>query len=82
MTTLRERVPKPLRTPLGILSYLIALVGIAVGYVLVMLGLILYYDLALDEAINSTEALTVLGIGIVVAVIGYLGIKGFMYFSY
>ncbi|PSP75705.1 hypothetical protein BRC81_15080 [Halobacteriales archaeon QS_1_68_20] len=82
MTTLRDRVPKPLRTPVGILSYLIALVGIAVGYVLVMLGLVLYYDLALDEHINSTEALTVLAVGIVVSIIGYLGIKGFMYFSY
>lgn len=82
MTTLRERVPKPLRTPVGILSYLIALVGIAIGYVLVMLGLVLYYDLALDQHINNTESLIVLAVGIVVFVIGYLGIKGFMYFSY
>lgn len=82
MTTLKERVPKPLRTPVGIVSYLVALIGIAAGYILVMLGLLLYYDLALDQQINSTEALTVLGVGITVLVVGYLGIRGFMYFSY
>lgn len=82
MTSLKERVPKPLRTPVGIMSYGLGLVGITAGYILTMLGIILYYDLALDEQIASPESLIVLAFGIAAFVAGYLGVKGFMYFSY
>lgn len=64
------------------MSYGVALVGITVGYVLLMLGTVLYYDLALDEQIGTADSVIVLASGIVALIVGYLGIKGFMYFSY
>jgi len=82
MATLKERVPKPIRGPVGVLSYIVGLIGMTIGYILVMLGIILFFDLMLEDAISQTEAVTILVAGAVTAVIGYVGVKGFMYFSY
>lgn len=83
MVTLKERVPKSLRTPLSILSYLVAVIGVGVSWILITLGSILYWDLVgLGEQISSAEALQVIAAGIVVGVVTYFGLKGFMYFSY
>lgn len=85
--TLRERVPKPLRSPVGLLSLGVMIVGVAIGYILVWVGITLYFDLnALDTTsagpVTNTESLIVLAVGLVAGVIGYFGWRGFMYFSY
>lgn len=82
MTSLKERVPKPLRTPLGVLSYGVGLVGITIGYVLLMLGIVLYHDLALEGEIGASGSLIVVGFGLAALIGGYFGVKGYMYFSY
>lgn len=83
MAVLKEQVPKPLRTPVGIVSYVLGLIGAVVGYILVLLGITLYFDLhGLGEQISDPEALTVLAIGVGTLVVAYFGVKGFMYFSY
>lgn len=64
------------------MSYGIGLVGITIGYVLLMLGIVLYYDLALEGEIGATGSMTVAGFGVVALVCGYFGVKGYMYFSY
>lgn len=81
--TIREQVPKPLRLPVGFASLGVMILGAAIGYILIMLGITLYFDLnGLDEAITNIEALQVLATGIVATVVGWLGWKGFNYFSY
>lgn len=83
MTTLKEQVPKPLRTPVGLLSYLIGIAGATVGWVLTTLGVTLLLDLqGLGDAITTVDSLIVITTGVVVAVVGYLGLRGYMYFSY
>lgn len=83
MAVLKEQVPKPLRTPVGVLSYAVGLLGVVVGYILVLLGTTLYFDLhGLGEQISDLEALTVLALGVGALLVGYFGVKGFMYFSY
>lgn len=82
--TLREAVPKPLRTPLGLVSFFVMLFGITVGYIVTVLGITEYYNLNRppQSAISNVESLLVLAIGIACLVIGYLGWKGFLEFSY
>lgn len=83
MVTLKERVPKSLRTPISILSYVIAVIGVGISWILVTLGLTLYWDLqGLSNEVSNVEALQVTVLGLVVGFIAYLGLKGFMYFSY
>lgn len=64
------------------MSYGVGLVGITIGYILVVLGIILYYDLALDGEIGLTGSAIVVGFGIAALIAGYFGVKGYMYFSY
>jgi len=83
MTTLKEQVPKPLRTPVGLLSYIVGIVGATVGWVLATLGVTLLLELqGLGDSITTMESVTVIVTGVVVAVIGYYGLRGYMYFSY
>jgi hypothetical protein len=81
--SIRERVPKPLRGPVGVASLGVMLLGVAVGYIVTMLGITLYFDLnGLDEQITSVEALQVTAVGVVALFVGWLGWRGFTYFSY
>lgn len=81
--SVRERVPKPLRTPIGLVSIAVMVFGVAVGYILTLLGITLYYDLnGLGDAITNVEAIQVTVVGLVTLVFGYLGWRGFLYFSY
>lgn len=83
MTTVKERVPKSLRGPVGIASLLTGIAGIAVGFVLTLLGITLYFDLhGLGEAITATESAVVTATGLAATGLGYLGWRGFMYFAY
>lgn len=82
--TLREQVPKPLRLPVGFASLAVMIIGVAVGYILMMLGLTLYFNLnGLEEgAITQMESIQVMATGVGATVLGYLGWRGFNYFSY
>lgn len=82
MSQLKERVPKRFRTPVGIMSYLVGLVGFTIGYIFFMLGIILYFDLAFDGQVTTADSLIVFVTGVVIFVIGYFGVRGYMYFSY
>ena len=85
MVTLKQRVPKRLRTPISLLSIGTGLVGLVIGYILTLSGLAAYYDLlGLQKGggLTGTESLIVAGTGIVLLVVAYLGFKGFMYFAY
>ena len=82
MPTLKEQVPKSVRTPVSLLSFVVGIFSAVVGWILVTLGLTLYWDLHGIEPITGTDSLIILGIGLAVATLSYFGLKGFMYFSY
>lgn len=83
MVALKERIPRPLRTPVSLTSFAIGVLGVVLGWIYISLGATLYWDLnGLGDAITGTESLIVLAVGIVFAAVGYVGLKGFMYFSY
>ena len=85
MVTLKEQVPTPLRTPVSLGSYLLGLVGSAVGWILTILGLTLFFQLygtQLNQQISDGEALLVMACGLLAAGLGMMGLKGYMYFSY
>lgn len=81
---LREQVPKPLRGPVGFASLAVMLAGIVVGYILVTVGLTLYFGLHPIEqgAISNMEGISVTLIGVVALIAGYVGWRGFNYFAY
>ena len=81
---IREQVPKPLRGPAGFTSLAVMLFGIVVGYILITVGVTLFFGLHPIEqgAISNGESIAVTGVGVVSLVIGYLGWKGFTYFAY
>lgn len=81
MGRLKEHVPPGARGPVGVGSLLIGVLGFTIGYILVVLGIALVYDLAPHE-VPTYDAVMVFLIGAVLVVSGYLGLKGFMYFSY
>lgn len=79
----RERVPQPLRGPVSLLSLGLGILGVSLGYILTILGITLYFDLnGLDEAITTTESVSVIVAGLAILVVGYFGWRGFMYFAY
>jgi hypothetical protein len=81
---LRNSVPKRLRGPIGFASIVVAILGIVVGYIFVMFGITLYFDMNSLEpsAISSTESFVVIGTGLLSLVVGYFGWRGFTYFAY
>lgn len=81
MSTLKERLPASTLQPIGIGSLLVGVAGLTIGYVLLILGITFVYDLAPHE-LPLVDSLLVLVAGLVCAVLGYAGLKGFMHFSY
>ena len=81
---LKNSVPKRLRDPVGFLSIAVAVLGTVVGYIFVMFGVSLYFNLTSLEAsaMSSTESLIVLATGLVGFGVGYAGWRGFTYFAY
>lgn len=81
---LRNSVPKRLRGPIGFASIIVAILGIVVGYIFVMFGITLYFDMnALEKsAITPTESFIVIGTGLLSLLLGYVGWRGFTYFAY
>lgn len=83
MVTLRERVPQSVRGPVSIVSLAMGMLGITIGYILTVFGVTLYYDLnGFGEEITTVESVVVIGVGVAILVLGYLGWRGFMYFAY
>ncbi|MFB6094963.1 MAG: hypothetical protein ABEJ71_00730 [Halodesulfurarchaeum sp.] len=83
MTTLRERVPRGLRTPLSISTVIVGIAGIGVGYILTLTGIVMYFNLhSVAKYLSATESITVTVVGLVVFGIGVTGWRGYMYFAY
>ncbi len=83
MATLRERVPEPLEMPVGLAGVAVGILGIGVGYILTLMGLVLFFGLhGVAEDLTTIESLTVTAVGLVVVGIGLAGWRAFMYFAY
>lgn len=83
--TLRDAVPKPLQTPLGVTSLGVMMAGVTLGYIITMLGITLYFDLngsPTAGAISRIESLQVVLVGLICLAAGYVGWRGFLMFSY
>lgn len=80
--TFRERVPKPLRGPLGFGSLGLLVAAVAVGYVLTVLGFIFTMGIGAPEGLSKAEAGMVMIAGLASLAVSYLGWKGFNYFAY
>ncbi|MGA9400932.1 hypothetical protein [Haladaptatus sp.] len=81
---LKTSVPKPLRGPIGLLSIIIALLGIVIGYIYLLFGLSLYFNLIpqMADTMTGGESLVVIVTGVALFVVGYAGWRGFNYFAY
>ncbi|WP_266076531.1 hypothetical protein [Haladaptatus caseinilyticus] len=81
---LKNRVPKSLRGPVGLLSIVVALLGVIIGYIYLLFGLSLYFKLVpqMESTMTTTESLVVIAGGVVFFGIGYAGWRGFNYFAY
>ncbi|WP_435128468.1 hypothetical protein [Halobaculum sp. D14] len=80
--SVQQRVPDSLVGPLGVLSLGVGVIGLVVGYIFVLVGITLYFDMNGLTGVSNTEALTVTASGIAAIVVGYLGGRGFMSFAY
>ncbi|QZX99656.1 hypothetical protein [Halobaculum rubrum] len=77
-----NRVPDAAKGPLGVASLGVMIVGLVLGYIFMMLGVTLYFNLNGIQEISSIESLIVLATGVVCFVAGYAGWRGFMGFAY
>lgn len=80
--SMKNRVPDPLKGPLGVASLGVMIAGLVVGYIFTMVGITLFFDLNGIEGISSTESLIVVGTGLACIALGYAGWRGFMGFAY
>jgi hypothetical protein len=59
------------------------ILGLVVGYIFIMVGLTLYFEMAdPGEALSGGQSLAISSVGLLSVVVGYLGWKGFNYFAY
>ncbi|WP_227354756.1 hypothetical protein [Haladaptatus salinisoli] len=81
---LKSRVPKPLRGPIGLISIVVALLSVIVGYIYFLFGLSLYFKLIpqMDDTMTTSESLVVIAAGVALLGLGYAGWRGFNYFAY
>ncbi|WP_277553197.1 hypothetical protein [Halobaculum limi] len=80
--SVRNRVPDPLKGPLGVASLGVMILGLVLGYIFTMVGVTLFFDLNGIQGISESESIVVIGTGIVCIFIGYAGWRGFMGFAY
>lgn len=78
--SVRQRVPDPLATPLSLVSLTVTVLGAVLGYIFLILGATLYFDLN-GLPLTGTESLIVVGTGVVCLVVGYVGWRGFITFA-
>ncbi|WP_435153273.1 hypothetical protein [Haladaptatus sp. DFWS20] len=81
---LKNSVPKSLRGPVGLLSIVVALLSVVIGYIYLLFGLSLYFELIpqMKSTMTTTESLIVIAGGVVFVLTGYAGWRGFNYFAY
>lgn len=82
MSTIRERVPPALRDPLALASVGVMVLGVTVGYVLIVLGISVLLRLVLPAELSVIDGAIVTAVGLASTAVGYLGWRGFTYFSY
>lgn len=83
--SIRDAVPKRLRGPVGFGSLALMLAGVLVGYIVVLLGITLYFNMNGNPTageVSKLESLKVVFIGVVCFLVGYAGWRGFLTFSY
>ncbi len=80
---LRQRVPERLIGPLGIVSLLLGLIGLVVGYIVTMVGITTIYNLngLAEQGLAQTDAYIITGVGLSFFVLAYAGYRGFMTFA-
>ena len=79
--SVRQRVPEPLRGPLGAASLVVGVVGAVLGYVFTVLGVTLLFNLN-DKGLTNVQSATVIATGLALVATAYFGYKGFMTFGY
>lgn len=80
--SVRNRVPDPLKGPLGVASLGVMILGLVLGYIFTMVGVTLFFELNGIQGISEGESIIVIVTGIVCILIGYAGWRGFMGFAY
>ncbi|PSP62167.1 hypothetical protein BRC77_10905 [Halobacteriales archaeon QH_8_64_26] len=76
-----QRLPGAIEGPLGVVSLIVGILGAVFGYVLVVLGVTMYFDLN-SITISNTQSLIIVASGFVAIVFAYAGWRGFMRFAY
>lgn len=82
MPTIRERVPAALRDSLALASVGLMVLGLTVGYVLIVLGISVLLGLVLPAELSAIDGAVVAAVGLASTAVGYLGWRGFACFSY
>lgn len=82
MTSLTNHLPRSATEPLSLISLVVGVLGLTLGYVFAVVGLMLLFGLAPVEPKSTTDALIVFGLGTAVIVLGYFGLRGFMRLAY
>lgn len=79
MVSVAERIPERLRGPASVLSLGLGILGVTVGYVVVLWGLSLVFDMqGYGAQITTAGALAVVAGGVACLAVGYAGWRGFM----
>jgi hypothetical protein len=76
-----QRLPGTIEGPLGVVSLIVGILGAVLGYIFVVLGVTMYFDLN-SITISNTQSLIIVATGVVAIVLGYAGWRGFMRFVY
>lgn len=77
----REYLPPRLRGPLGFASLSVAIIGAVLGYIFIILGFTLRFNLN-GLPLTNTQSYLVIATGVGAIALSYLGFRGFMEFSY
>lgn len=76
-----RRLPSAVKGPLGLGSLVLGIVGAVVGYVFVILGITMYFDLN-SLTISNTQSMVIVVAGFVSLAVAYAGWRGFMRLAY
>jgi glycopeptide antibiotics resistance protein len=76
-----QRLPSAIEGPLGVVSLIVGILGAVLGYIFVVLGVTMYFDLN-SITISNTQSLIIVATGVVAIVLAYAGWRGFMRFAY
>lgn len=83
MVTIRERVPTAARGPASVGLLLVGILAVAVGYAIVMFGLMAVIGLEpYSDPIPTIESVKIVLIGLLTVAVGYYGFKGFLRLAY